>query len=494
MNLLCEGALADRGERVSPRLFSAIVCLFAISFGLAAAGPGSAFANSAEHQGSHWLSSEAPLPTTASATNPSVAIYAIRCLSTQSCVAVGGFSDVNDNGQGLIETLAGGTWSPTEAPLPANASTDTTAFLDAIACPAPGSCTAIGQYRDSNGDIQGVIEAHSGGKWVPTEAPAPANSRPTFPSTNLGTVACPATLVCVITGAYIDANGRDQTLVDTLNEGTWTPTELPVPLEVPAITAVGITRLICPTTHSCIALGGYIENGSNEGLIETWSGRKWIPKGLPLPTNAAASNLQSFFYGLSCRTVHSCVAVGTYTDANGDVQGVVETLSRRTWNAVEAPAPADSVTTRSALSIYALACPSKVRCIGAGKYVDKSGHQGLFETSAKGAWTPSEAPIPANASTTYENGVLDLLACPAVRSCVALGQYTPTAGSGILIEMMSKRAWTASEAPLPGTAAPAFASPELDALACPSVRVCVAAGQYADTSDHTQGLIEVMGS
>ena len=325
-----------------------LVSLSAVAVAAAGTDVHVAFAGTALSHHSTWIASEAPLPANASTGNPSVSIDALECLSVHSCIAVGQYFDTGDNGQGLIETLSGTSWSATEAPLPANAGTSTNASLDAVACPSPGSCVAVGQYRDTTGDTQAFIATLSSGSWVAMEAPSPANARATFPSAHLWTLACRTALFCVATGSYIDMNGDNETAVETRADGSWTAAELPVPADASADPNIGLSRLLCLRPHSCIAMGGYNDSSGNlEGLIETLAHGVWAPTELPLPTNVASTNLLAFFYGLSCRTIHSCLAIGDYTDDNDHVQteyeGTIDAYAHGRWTATEAPLPANSV-------------------------------------------------------------------------------------------------------------------------------------------------------
>jgi hypothetical protein len=74
------------------------------------------------------------------------------------CAAVGGFRDTHGTLQGLIETRSGGTWTASDAPLPANAATNPKVSLLNVACSNAGSCMALGAYTDMNGNERSLIE------------------------------------------------------------------------------------------------------------------------------------------------------------------------------------------------------------------------------------------------------------------------------------------------------------------------------------------------
>jgi hypothetical protein len=184
-------------------------------------------------------------------------------------VATGWYNDSNGDGQGLIETLSGGTWTATEAPLPTGVAADSVNYLTApLACPSVGSCVATGEYDDSNGDEQGLIETLSGGTWTATEAPLPTGAANQL-GVEFSALACPSVGSCVVTGEYWDSNDDEQGLIETLSGGTWTATEAPFPTGAASPPGVGFSALACPSVGSCVATGGYVESpDAQEGLIE----------------------------------------------------------------------------------------------------------------------------------------------------------------------------------------------------------------------------------
>ena len=440
--------------------------------------------------GSSWTAAEAPLP--GGAASSYVDLQALACPSVVSCVATGWYDDPNGDPRALIDTLSGGTWTATEAPLPPGALSSLGATLGPIACPAVGSCVATGYYRDSNGYKQDLIETLSGGTWTATEAPFPPGlaSNPAFVR-DLEAIACSAVGSCVVTGDYGDSNGSREGQIDTLSGGTWTATEAPLPPGALSNPEAGLGAIACPGVGSCVATGYYLySNDYQQSLIETLSGGTWTATEAPLP-QGTAGNPDVNLYDLACSSVGSCVATGDYGDSNGYAQGLIETLSGGTWTATEAPLPQDAAN-NPVVNLYDLACSSVGSCVATGSYYDSNRDmQGLIDTLSGGTWTAVEAPLPEGAAISDVE--LEALACPSVDSCVATGSYDDSNRDAQgLIETLSGGTWTATEAPLPQDAAnnPAV---NLYGLACPSVGSCVATGQYLDANGRPQGLIEDMG-
>jgi len=219
--------------------------------------------------GGTWTATEAPFPP-GLASNPAFVrdLEAIACSAVGSCVVTGDYGDSNGSREGQIDTLSGGTWTATEAPLPPGALSNPEAGLGAIACPGVGSCVATGYYLYSNDYQQSLIETLSGGTWTATEAPLPQGTAGN-PDVNLYDLACSSVGSCVATGDYGDSNGYAQGLIETLSGGTWTATEAPLPQDAANNPAVNLYGLACPSVGSCVATGQYLDaNGRPQGLIE----------------------------------------------------------------------------------------------------------------------------------------------------------------------------------------------------------------------------------
>ena len=85
------------------------------------------------------------------------------------CTAAGYYETAQGN-QALIETLADGSWTAMAAPLtgldPAANSTDPSSRLDTVACPRRRIVRALGAYSDVNGQWQGLVETLSDWSWT----------------------------------------------------------------------------------------------------------------------------------------------------------------------------------------------------------------------------------------------------------------------------------------------------------------------------------------
>jgi hypothetical protein len=126
-----------------------------------------------------------------------------------SCEAIGVYETGAEEQDGLIESLSDGSWTEIQAPVPADAQSDV-AHLQALACPAVGSCEVVGDLA-GGGKNGTVAEDLSGGTWTPTTPDGPSDA---------SAIACPAIESCVAVGANT---------ISTLSSGVWTVTTVPVP-------------------------------------------------------------------------------------------------------------------------------------------------------------------------------------------------------------------------------------------------------------------------
>jgi len=438
-----------------------------------------------------WVAVEARLPGGANAV-PDVALSAVTCPSATRCVAIGSYTDSAGNPQGLIETLSGARWAAAKAPLPADAGVYPDSQLSTVACSSDALCAAAGHYADSAGHGQGLLETLSGATWQPTQAPLPGGASPgPEAGAEPDSVACPSAASCIATGAYQTTAGSFQGLIETLSGTTWTATQAPLPAD--AVTGqhsfAVLRSIVCWSATSCVAAGYYTAStGGVQGLLETLSGTTWTPTRAPLPAGASAS-WGAFLYSVACSSAASCVAAGYYGVSPLGAQGLIETLLGTTWTATQAPLPVNA-NAKPAVRLNSVTCPSATSCVIAGTYADSSDNEhGLIETRSGTNWAATDVTLPADAGTDPET-MLSAVACSSGTSCVATGYYTYLPGyqQGLLVTL-SGTTWTAIRAPLPADVS-TYPYVGLPAVACPAAASCTAVGNYAGRSGDPQGLLE----
>jgi len=403
---------------------------------LLGAGPAPAFAAVTAGPIVAWNALEAQLPPNAGAA-PLVFLGGVACPADGSCVATGDYTDTSGNQQGLLEKLSAGTWTAAEAPLPSNAGSNPRSSLSAPACPADGSCVATGDYTDTVGNVRSTIETLAAGSWSAQEIPLPGDAGAN-PGSSIGAPACPGVGACVAMADYTDTSGNVQTAIETLSGGTWTADEAPLPADE---AASGHQRNIlgpvaCPAIGSCVAVGSFAPtSGTFQGFIETLSLGTWTATEAPMPANAPATDGFARLDTVTCPSVGGCVAVGWYYDTSGSYHEVMETQSAVTWTPVEQQVPAHPAAknpTNTDEGIGNVSCPTTGACVAVGSYFDNSRRdKSTIATLAGGTWAVIKAPLPTAANENLASNLVAVTCSPA-GACVAVG----SAGGDPLIETL----------------------------------------------------------
>lgn len=188
---------------------------------------------------------------------------AVSCPAVGSCVVAG--TTFDGNYEGLIDTLSSGTWTATGVATP-DGQPSTDVQLTSVACTGPTACVATGLDLES-GVEQGIFETLASGTWTPSVAPTPAGT-PSGANIEVHNVACPAAGTCVAVGQS-DVTGTVNGLLWNLAAGSWAVTATPLPADASASSDPSFAPFTCPGAGVCIAVGTYLGAGGREGVVET---------------------------------------------------------------------------------------------------------------------------------------------------------------------------------------------------------------------------------
>lgn len=189
---------------------------------------------------------------------------------------------------------------------------------------------------------------------------------------------------------------------------------------------------------------------------------------LALPANAATAAGAQFasLNGVACTSVGNCVGVGSYYDMGGaqDSQAMVATESSGSWGqASEITLPGNARGSAQNAGFNSVTCTSVGNCVAVGQYTDTAGnHEAMVATqTGGGAWTAIQLALPGNANTSAgaQDASLSTVTCTSSGNCVAGGYYTDANGTGDYQSMVATQtgggAWTAIQLTLPANAATA---------------------------------------
>jgi hypothetical protein len=417
---------------------------------------------------------QAPLPGDASTTDPGVNISAISCPTTSRCVANGDFSTSNSDVPGATWLWSGGTWLGDRLPLGGGVALVTVDVLG-VSCATTTSCTAAGDFN-ANGEVTPAIWKLAAGRWTVEQAPLPSNSATAIPA-EINGISCPKTTSCFGGGSYTTNNGGQQPAIWKLAGGTWSVT----PVSLPSNAAIGPTApsilgISCPTTTSCVAVGGYESNGSSRPAIWTLASQTWKVRQAAVPANAAAKSVSSLD-AVSCPTTTTCSAGGTYIAADGTAQAAFWKLAGGNWSVKQAPVPVDEANNSyPGPEITSISCSKTTNCMAGGSYYSTSNFKrASIWTLSSGKWSAMRSPIPANAmglipgAVTAKGGpssAIGAISCPPSKktSCIAGGTYVAAGGKrqGFFLQLAingqkvgaSQSVTTTTEAPTTTTTMP----------------------------------------
>ena len=158
--------------------------------------------------------------------------------------------------------------------------------LEGESCVSPSFCIAVGNFNDTSGNDQTLIESWNGTAW--SLVPSPDNG--TIPNDLTG-VACISSSSCQAVGFSGLGSAEDQTLIESWNGNSWTI--VPSPNSGPSSALNGIS---CLAANSCIAVGqGSLSSTVAQTLVESWDGTSWTV--VPSPNVGDNGN---FLKSVSC--------------------------------------------------------------------------------------------------------------------------------------------------------------------------------------------------
>ncbi len=213
--------------------------------------------------GGTWSASALPLPAgTSSVASIANNDLSVSCPAVGSCVVAG--TTFDGNYEGLLDTLSAGAWTAVAVPTPGG-QPSTDVQLTSVACTDASDCVATG-FDTVTGVEQGVLETLASGTWSAAVAPTPTGSP--VGDVEVLDVACPAAGTCVADGQS-DVNGAQNGLFWNLSSGAWSVTPTPLPADASAGSDPSFSPLACPGAGVCLAVGTYQGSTGREGVIES---------------------------------------------------------------------------------------------------------------------------------------------------------------------------------------------------------------------------------
>ncbi|MGC2167840.1 MAG: hypothetical protein WA580_01905 [Acidimicrobiales bacterium] len=200
-----------------------------------------------------------------------------------------------------------------------------------------------------------------------------------------------------------------------------------------------------------------------------------------------------FISSLSCLSASSCVAAGAYTNAQGEILGLIETERNGTWLSPTSLKPPAGAAGDPGVTLYQVSCGAAGSCVAVGSYDTDTSALPLLVEERAGRWQQGRALVlPANALIKGQDATLRAVSCKRSTTCSAIGTYQDNnpvgpRSEGFVANEVSGVWRRATEIALPKSNFDPFVS--LNQLSCPSAGNCVAIGSFIDANDVTQALV-----
>jgi len=346
----------------------------------------------------------------------------------------------------MLSALAAGTLggqAPAGASVrsPAVAASTHEADLQAVSCPGPKLCIAVGRRALPHGQAP-FSQRWNGSSWAVQEMPAP-NAMDGY----LVSVSCPARNDCTAVGGEARSVRQSGPLAEQWNGRRWRITQDGDPAGAKAGELTGVS---CASASNCVAVGQSQGRNRDLTLSERWNGRSW--------TVLAGARLRrpAGFVGVNC-TSRTCMAVGWIADpAQPGEVAMAEQLTKGVWRLVPTP-----VLTGSDLTLfYDTWCANARRCLAVGQSEEGGTTTALAEQWSGSRWTPQ--------SLSTANQVLSGISCSSAAHCMAVGSGPTRPVS----ELWTGAGWTS----VPTAHIPGGSADTLYQVSCPTATRCIAVG------------------
>jgi hypothetical protein len=254
----------------------------------------------------------------------------------------------------------------------------------------------------------------------------------------------------------------------------WRSAGFALPRGAAGQSVVHVAAMACPAVNFCLGVGSYTDAfGESRSLVVSDVSGRWRARDGPIRAGVRGATWDALD-GVSCPSISSCTAIGTYTKTREPNNHVVVTMeSNGVWVVPRIHLPAGTEPTGQLTVLNSVSCAAPRECVAAVN-LSRVGPVLIVET--KGKWTSRPAALP----TRGRRGFLAQVSCPANGGCVVTGSYRD-AGHGYgehgLVLTQKGASWQAQRALLPHGVPPG-AWAYLSSLTCLSQVRCVAGGLY----------------
>ena len=344
--------------------------------------------------------------------------------------------------------------------------------LEGVSCVSTTDCVAVGIASSQST----LVESWDGSAWSVVPSP---NAPGSFGNNYLNGVSCVSAASCIAVGDYYRTGPNPtDTLVESWNGSTWSIVPSPNP---PGSQAINLSGVSCVSATSCVAVGSFTptSDGPTQTLVESWDGSAWSV--VPSADPGTGFNELS---GVSCTGSTNCVAVGGDYATHQALRTLVESWDGSAWSVVPSQNVGVGTTYLSGVS-----CVNATNCVAVG--MEQPGDQPpLTDATLVESWNGTSWSIVPSPNSAGYASVFNAVSCVSATACIAVGEasyYNTVANhgfTGTLVESWDGTNWSLVRSPSPDN----FVG--LSNVACTKVTSCVGVGDYFESGDGYQTLVE----
>lgn len=427
------------------------------------------------------------------------------CSSAGNCAVTGIYLSAHGYAAGVIDYEIKGVWkAPLDVTPPNGYSALKGVTMEGISCPSDGNCVALGEYVDKTNQLAFTVTEVSGVWQKGAGLALPAGAMPSSEFATPRAITCVSNGNCTVVGTYTTNTPTfaTQGFMKSEVHGLWhNAVALSLPAGTNANPFVSLSQVACWSTTSCVAPGSYVDaNNVSHAIVVSEVDGVWKKAvTVSLPGNASAF-AGAQFNEVTCVPDGSCLAAGTYNTITGAVQPLVALSVAGVWDrALEVSLP--NAGANPAALFYGfkgVACASAGNCALGGQFLDKSGHyQGFLDNVVNGNVQRAQVlALPAGAIQSGHNGGVVSISCPAVGTCVAGAAYLSAQNTYVaLLATETNNVWsTSSNVSLPGAATTVGVAGGIYSVQCFSVTTCQISGSYQSGTTRYDGFSLVTGA
>jgi hypothetical protein len=359
-------------------------------------------------------------------------VTAISCPVAGSCTAVGDYSDSNATEHTFVMSQTNGTWGiPTEVPDFTTLAFQDGSVMNVLSCTSASSCVGVGNYQDHATSVsQPIIFTETNGVWAAPVAATGAASLNPIGETLVVALDCPSATTCTAAGDFLSLNSTNPYLTPFLiedNNGVWSSVQtVPGAAALTRIPDAGLVALSCGAPGDCSGAGIYADAvGQLQAFIVNEVGGVWGSATQLLATQTLGSGLTNSLNGIVCPSAGNCSAIGAYADSQGISQPFVIDERNHVWNpAIEVPG-LQALNNSAGATLNSISCSAVGVCSAGGTYTDASTNDQAFLVNESGStWsTPIEVPGTSSLNKGGRAAVSEV-SCSSDGSCGVQGLYT----------------------------------------------------------------------